>query len=74
MSGVRFDESHSHISTPSWVRNYKGGAGEYERLAEAIALNREAALKSASWGMFQILGVIPTRIEKDSRGGFPNRS
>lgn len=53
----RFDESHSHISTPTWVRNYIGGAGEYDRLGEAIALDREAALKSASWGMFQILGV-----------------
>ncbi len=45
------------ISTPNWVRNYKGGAGEYERLESAISLDREAALKSASWGMFQILGV-----------------
>lgn len=53
----RFDASHPHLSTPKWVRNYKGGAGEYERLTEAIALEREAALKSASWGMFQILGV-----------------
>ncbi|MEM7171095.1 MAG: N-acetylmuramidase domain-containing protein [Pseudomonadota bacterium] len=52
-----FDKSHSHISTPRWVRNYRGGAGEFDRLGEAIALDREAALKSASWGMFQILGV-----------------
>lgn len=51
------DETHPGISTPKWVRNYKGGAAEYERLAEAIELDREAALKSASWGMFQILGV-----------------
>lgn len=52
-----FDQSHPDISTPTWVRNYKGGAAEYGRLEEAIALGREAALKSASWGMFQILGV-----------------
>lgn len=53
----RFDAAHPDISTPSWVRNYKGGAAEYERIAAAAALDREAALKSASWGMFQILGV-----------------
>jgi hypothetical protein len=52
-----FDNSHPDISTPKWVRNYKGGAGEYSRLEAAIRLDREAALKSASWGMFQILGV-----------------
>ena len=52
-----FDDSHPNISTSKWVRNYRGGAGEYERLAEALALDSAAALKSASWGMFQILGV-----------------
>jgi hypothetical protein len=35
---------------------YKGNAAEYGRLTRAIALDREAALKSASWGAFQILG------------------
>jgi hypothetical protein len=52
-----FDRDHPDISTEAWVRNYKGGAAEYERLKAAIALDRAAALKSASWGMFQILGV-----------------
>jgi hypothetical protein len=32
-------------------------AREYDRLDKAIALDREAAIKSASWGMPQILGV-----------------
>lgn len=41
----------------SWTRrHYKGGAGEWDRLAAAIAYDREAALKSASWGAFQIMG------------------
>lgn len=53
----RFDDSHPDISTPRWVRNYAGGAAEFDRLGKAIALDRAAALKSASWGMFQILGV-----------------
>lgn len=35
---------------------YKGGAAEYERLKKAMKLDRSAALKSASWGLGQILG------------------
>lgn len=35
---------------------YLGGAREYDRLGEALALDRQAALKSASWGAFQIMG------------------
>ena len=53
----RFDADHPDLSTPTWVRNYAGGAGEYDRLTRAIALDRSAALQAASWGMFQILGV-----------------
>lgn len=53
----QFDATHPEISTPTWVRNYRGGAAEYDRMAIAIGLNRPAALNSASWGMFQILGV-----------------
>ena len=56
-TGGRFDQSHKHISTPKWVRNYAGGGGEYNRLEEAISLDRKAALESASWGKFQILGI-----------------
>jgi murein L,D-transpeptidase YcbB/YkuD len=50
-------DADSDISTPTWVRNYKGGAAEYTRLAKAIRLDRTAALKATSWGMFQILGI-----------------
>ncbi|HVT07750.1 MAG TPA: N-acetylmuramidase family protein [Polyangia bacterium] len=35
---------------------YKGGEHEYPRLMKAMLLNRTAALKSASWGKFQIIG------------------
>lgn len=51
-----YDVSHPHISRPRWERDYKGGAAEYGRLADAIALDRRAALLSASWGRFQIMG------------------
>lgn len=35
---------------------YKGGAAEHARLAQAVAMDRECALQSASWGLFQIMG------------------
>ena len=48
------------LSYAKWTKdNYKSGLGEYERLEAAIALEDgqpHAALKSTSWGMFQILG------------------
>jgi hypothetical protein len=54
---LRFDATNPDLSTAIWVRNYAGNAAEYDRLRAAMALDRTAALKSASWGMFQILGV-----------------
>ncbi len=53
----QYDTSHPDLSTPQWVRNYYGGPREYERLIAAMTLNRDAALQSASWGMFQIMGI-----------------
>ena len=45
------------ILYPTWDRShYKGGEKEYDRLNRAIAIDREAALKSASFGLFQIMG------------------
>ncbi len=35
---------------------YLGGVREYDRLAQAQLIHAEAALKSASWGAFQIMG------------------
>ena len=56
-TGGAYDPSHPNISSPLWNRSlYRGGALEYDRLAEAIALDRRAALCSASWGMFQVMG------------------
>lgn len=40
-----------------WVKtHYKGGANEYKRLDKAIKIHEDAALCSASWGLFQIMG------------------
>jgi hypothetical protein len=56
-TGGRFNASHPRLSVPSWDRSlYLGGAREYERLHAAIALDRQAALRATSWGLFQILG------------------
>jgi|GEM_PF-1072810 len=53
-----YDLSHPNISAPRWDRSLygSGGARQYERLEAAMALDRNAALASASWGLFQIMG------------------
>jgi N-acetylmuramidase len=57
MTGGKYDRSHPSISSHHWNRAlYIGGEGEHRRLAKAVELDREAALKSASWGAFQIMG------------------
>ncbi len=56
-TGGQYDRSHPGISSPRWNRElYQGGTAEYTRLNEAMALNGDAALQSASWGRFQIMG------------------
>lgn len=56
-TGRRYDRSHPKISSPTWNRTlYSSAEGEYKRLALAIELDETAALKSASWGLFQIMG------------------
>src|SRR3546814_3740585 len=58
LTGGRVDESHPRLSYPRWDRKkYSGSlAGEWERLEAACLLDRAAALQSASWGLFQIMG------------------
>jgi peptidoglycan hydrolase-like protein with peptidoglycan-binding domain len=50
-------EGNENILYKKWVStHYVGGAGEYDRLAKAQKIDSSAALKSASWGEFQIMG------------------
>lgn len=57
LTGGRFNASNPGVSSMAWNRAlYRGGPAEYERLAEARALDEDAALQSASWGAFQIMG------------------
>jgi hypothetical protein len=64
-TGGAFAVSHPTLCYENWTRAHyaKGktaderGAGELARLEAAIALDRTAALKSASYGKFQIMGL-----------------
>lgn len=48
---------YSTIFFPKWDKSkYLGGVYEYKRLELAKEIDEECALKSASWGMFQIMG------------------
>src|SRR5262245_55550212 len=51
-----FDQTDPDLSNPRAGGYGKGGAFQYERLARAIALKRDAALASTSWGLGQIMG------------------
>jgi hypothetical protein len=45
------------ILYPTWgTKPYGKVSQQHERMGRAAAINREAALKAASWGKFQILG------------------
>ncbi len=52
-----FVRGNEDILYPSWDKTkYQGGAKEYDRLERAKRIDEIAALKSASWGEFQIMG------------------
>jgi|SRR5688500_4225983 len=65
MDGPALDLEHLIISAPR-----AGGYGPYsiqhDKLAFAEKLDREAAMKSCSWGLFQVMGFNHARV------GFPN--
>ena len=57
LTAHKYNNSHPNISSPRWNKKlYFGGAGEHLRLQAAVVLNRSAALQSASYGKFQIMG------------------
>lgn len=51
-------EIYKDISYKNWTTKYYGEDGfeEYERFKRAFELDQVAAIKSASWGKFQIMG------------------
>jgi hypothetical protein len=66
LTGGRF--SNEDISNPTPGGYGPSGAAQYERLAAALALDRTAGLKSASWGIGQIMGENFAMSEFDSVG------
>lgn len=42
------------LAYPKWKKDYP--ADSYPRMVKAMAINRDAALKAASWGRYQCLG------------------
>jgi len=59
---------------PKWTRQFYGKdwKQEQDRLQRAIALDRDAALKSASWGKFQIMGFNHAMVGHDTIQKFVN--
>ena len=50
-------EGNEDILYPKWTKeHYSGGMKEYDRLEKAMRIDEEAAISSASWGLFQIMG------------------
>lgn len=57
LTGGKYSDSNPNISSAKWNRAlYVGGQGEWQRLYQAMKLDRTAALESASWGRYQIMG------------------
>src|SRR3974390_691144 len=55
LTGGQFDDGN--ISDPTPGGYGAAGAHQYERLSAAINLDSEAALKSTSWGIGQVMGM-----------------
>lgn len=53
----RFNRSHPGLSASSWQPGTYGAFSiQYDKLADACALDPEAAFRACSWGAFQVLG------------------
>lgn len=54
----KFAKTAPDLCFPKWTREFYGKTWQAEkaRMDRACALDRDAALKSASWGKFQIMG------------------
>lgn len=53
----KYRKTHPNISSAKWNKALYGPVSrQHARLQEAVALDREAALQSASWGKFQVMG------------------
>jgi hypothetical protein len=60
------------LSVPNWDRSLYGraGAAQWDRLADAAALDWAAAHRACSWGLFQILGTNHAAVGHPTIDGF----
>ena len=65
LTGGVFDSSHPDISNPKFG-GYGASSQQYDRLARAAGLNYDAALKSASWGIGQVMGSNAENLDYSS--------
>lgn len=58
LTGGQYDATHPHLSHARWdpQKYARAQAGEWKRLEQACQLDRAAALQSAGWGLFQVMG------------------
>lgn len=56
LTGGKYSAKYPDISNPS-PGGYGKESQQHDKLARAAALDRNAALQSASWGKFQIMGA-----------------
>jgi len=56
LTGGAYDATNSGISNPIAGGYGASGPAQYPRLGEAVALDDNAALQSASWGLGQVMG------------------
>ena len=54
-TGGKHDKKNPTVSS-RMPGGYEGGTAEYARLSKAMVLDAEEALKSASWGLPQVMG------------------
>jgi len=59
LTAGRFDHDAPDLSNaqPSPPGTYGSSVAQHDRLARAAVLDRDAALKACSWGLYQILGT-----------------
>ncbi len=57
-----YSKANADISSSS-AGGYQGGVAEYGRLGRAMKLDRQAALKSVSWGLGQIMGFNAVKLK-----------
>ncbi|OJT20175.1 hypothetical protein BO221_33910 [Archangium sp. Cb G35] len=68
----RFDAQAPDISNPK-AGGYASGPAEYPRLERAMALDEQAALESASWGLGQVMGYHAAELGYGSVEQFVSR-